>query len=109
MQMESRVAFNPRLYPGLFVSAIVVYDRVNVEFRKCLGIDSLEEPNELLMPMSRHAVPNDPSIQHAQRSKQRRRTVSLMVMRLPGGHSRSLVQQRLGSVERLNLAFLVHV
>jgi hypothetical protein len=65
MQMKSRMAVKPCFHSRMFVSPIVVHDQVKIQLRGRLDIDPFEKSNELLMPMPRHAITDNPSIQHA--------------------------------------------
>ncbi len=60
------------------------------------------------MPVLRHAIPDHCAIQRAQGRKQRRRAVALVVVRHGAAAARLQRQTRLGSVEGLNLALLIH-
>ena len=44
------------------------------------GIDDIEEPDELLMAMTLHALADDLAFQHIKRRKQRRDAVTLVVV-----------------------------
>src|SRR2546429_6516010 len=43
----------------------------------CLDVDQLQETNELLMAMPRHAIANDGAIEHVQCREQSRRAIEL--------------------------------
>jgi hypothetical protein len=90
---------------GVFVRSIVVQDQMHIKPGQRVGINLLEEPNELLLPMTRHAVPDDDAIEHCQGCKQRGGTVALVVVR--HGSAAALLQREawLGAVEGLELAF----
>jgi len=84
MNMKTSMSTEPILDALVFVSSIVVYDEMKFQFRRCLRIDSFQKTNELLMPVTGHAVPDDLAIQHAECCKQTRRTVSFAIVCLSG-------------------------
>jgi hypothetical protein len=85
------------------VARSIVHDDMNVEIVGHIALDRVEEAAELGRTMTRHASADDGSGLHVQCGKQRRRTVPLVVMSAPFGLPRAHRQDRLGSVERLNL------
>lgn len=107
MQMETGVATEPGFDSWMFVGAIIVHDQMEVELVWCLRVDFLEEPDELLMPMTRHAVANNLSVEHAQCGKQCRGTIAFVIV--GHGSATALLQGKawLGAVQRLNLALFV--
>ncbi len=104
--MKSRVSPKPGFHPGVLVGAVIVHDQMQIELGY-LGIDLLEETDEFLMPMPRHAVANHFAVEHAQGRKQRGRAVAFVVV-CPGC-AVALPQRKtwLGTIESLNLTFLV--
>jgi len=107
MQVEAGMASQPRLDARLFVRSVVVDDQMQVQIEWCLDVDQLQETNELLMAMPRHAIANDGAIEHVQCSEQSRRAIAFVVVRLAGRNSRPEWQERLSAVEGLDLTFLV--
>ena len=107
VQLEPRMSLQPAFHTGVFVGAIVVHDQMHRKLGQRVGIDLLEEPNELLVPMTRHAVADDRAIEHAQGCEQRGGAVALVVVR--HGAAAALLQGEawLGAVEGLDLAFLI--
>src|SRR5688572_29770940 len=107
MEVESRVAFLPRLNLVMFMSGIVVADDVNFFALGNRSADEIEEPNPLLMAVLLHAVANDAAIGDVEGSKQRSGAIAFVVVR--HGRTAALLQRqtRLGSVQSLNLAFLI--
>lgn len=91
----------------MFVGPIVVNDQMQVEPRRRFSVDSLEETDELLVSMPWHAITDDFAIEHTQSRKQRSCAVALVVVR--HGPTSAFLQgkTRLGTVEGLNLTFLV--
>jgi hypothetical protein len=97
----------PRFYARVLVGRVVVHDDMQIEFGRSLGIDLIEETDELLMAMARHAVADHFAIEHAECRKQGSRAVALVVV----GHrsAASLLHREtgLGAIEGLDLTFLV--
>ena len=65
VKTESRMAFQPRLDSGMFVSSVVVHDQMQSQVGRCLDVDKLQKTDELLMPVPRHTVSDNFAIQHA--------------------------------------------
>jgi len=107
VQLEARMPPQPGGDPRVFVSPVVVHDQMEIEMGRRLGVDLLEEPDELLVPMARHAVADDIAIKQAQCGEQGRRAVACVVMRQ--GPTAAFLHRKawLGAVEGLDLAFLV--
>jgi hypothetical protein len=72
-----------------------------------LLLNGVKEANEFLMAMALHVAADHRAIEHVERREQRRRTVSLIVVRHGPGAALLQRQTGLGAVERLNLAFFV--
>ncbi len=108
MQMKPRMALEPRLDSRVLVRGIIVHDQMKVPICGRLRIDLLEEPDELLMPVARHAIANDLAVEHAQSGKQRRCAVAFVVVSLPCWNTRSERQQWLRAFQCLYLALFVH-
>jgi hypothetical protein len=87
--------------------AVGVENQVHLPPARNATVNLCEELHKLLVPMSRLALANDRSIQNIQSSEQGRRSISLIVMCLAFGYARPHWQQRLRSVERLDLTFLI--
>jgi len=65
------MSLQPAFHTGVFVGPIVIHDPMHVEPGQRVGIDLLEEPNELLVPMPRDAAADYRAIEHAQGREQR--------------------------------------
>ena len=104
---ESLVTVEPSAHLGMLVDGIVVEDDVNGLVRRRLGVDGVEEADELLMAMALHIAPDDRAVEHVEGGEQRGRAAALVVM--GHGAEASLLdgQAGLGAVERLDLALLV--
>jgi len=91
----------------MLVCPVIVHDEMQVELGRGLGIDFLEETDEFLMPMPRHAVANHFAVEHAEGRKQRGSAVAFVVVRHSPAAALLQRKARLGAVECLDLAFLV--
>ena len=67
MEIEARMPTEPGLYPRMLMGTVIVYDQMKLQGRRGFGIDLLDKPNGLLVPMPRHAVPDDFYIAHTER------------------------------------------
>ena len=107
VQMEAWMSSEPGFHARVLVGRVVVHDDVQIEFGGGLHIDRVEEANELLMPMARHALANHLAIEHAESREQGGRAVTLVVVR--HRPTAALLQWKawLGTIESLNLTFLV--
>jgi len=99
------------LEPGfdtrVFVSALVVHDPMEIQSRRGVGIDLLEEANKFLLPMARHTVSDDFPVKPAERRKPGRRPIAFIIMGLASRDSRTPGQPRLCPIQCLDWAFLV--
>src|SRR3990170_3469222 len=66
VKTEPGMALEPSFYAGMFVGPIVVHDEMQVEFGRRFGVDLLEETDELLVPMARHAVADHLPVEQTQ-------------------------------------------
>ena len=69
----------------MLVRAVVIEDDVDGFACRNVSFDLVEDPDELLMPVALHVLPDDRSVQHVERGKERRRAVALVIV----GHGRS--------------------
>jgi len=107
MKMNPWMTPQPRFHFRMFMSGIIIHDHMKIQSRRSFGIDLLEKTNKFLVPVPRHAIADHFSIQHAEGSEQRRRSVTNVIMRHSSAAAFLHRQPRLRSVERLDLAFLV--
>src|SRR6201998_886521 len=101
------MVFDPFKNLGVLVSGIVVDDHMHRFLLGHPGIDDVEEADELLMAMALHTLTDDLAFQHIKRRKQCRDAVTLVVVGNCAGTSLLHRQPRLGTVQRLDLAFLI--
>src|SRR5256714_7872332 len=74
-----------------------------------LGLDGIQEPDELLMPVTLHAASDHLAVEDVERGEQRGGAVPLVIMRHRPPASRLDRQACLGAVERLYLALFIDV
>ena len=98
----------PRLDLGVLVGGVVVGDQVDIEVRRDLPVDPVEEADELLMAVLLHALADHPTVEHIERREQGGGAVALVVVGHGSGPTLLHGQARLGAVERLDLGLLVH-
>src|SRR3990167_984257 len=105
--MEPWMSPEPRLHARVLVGRVIVHDDMQIECGRGLDVDLLEEADELLMPMARHALANHLAVEHAEGRKQGGRAVALVVVR--HRPTAALLQWKagLGAIEGLDLTFLV--
>src|ERR1700726_208074 len=101
------MVFDPFKNLGVLVSGIVVDDHMHRLLLGHLGINDVEEADELLMAMALHTLADDLAFQHIKRCEQRRDAMTLVVVCDGAGTSLLHRQPRLGAVQRLDLAFLI--
>ena len=92
---------------GVLVGGIVVEDGVHQLARRHGRLDAVEEADELLVPVTLHALADDRAVQDVQGREQRGRAMSDIVMGHRTGAALLHRQAGLGAVERLDLGFLV--
>jgi hypothetical protein len=90
-----------------FVARGVVHHHVDVEVGWHSGLDRVEEAAELSRPVPRHALADDGTRLHVERSEQSGRAAALVVVGAPLDLTGAQRQQRLRAVEGLDLALLV--
>ena len=89
------------------VGAGVVDDEMDVEIGRNVGLDGVEELAELPGAMAGEALADDLADLHVERGEQRERAMPLVVVGAALGLAGPHRQQRLGAVQRLDLALLV--
>ena len=71
------MAREPLSHLGLLVGAVVVEHDVDQLAGGHGALEGIEEADELLMAMARHALPDDRAVEHVERREQRGRAVAL--------------------------------
>ena len=107
VESPAGMAGKPLAHIGMFVGRIIVDDGMDRLSRRNLLLDGVEEADEFLMAMALHVAADHRAVEHVERREQRRRAVSLIVVRHGPGAALLQRQTGLGAVERLNLAFFV--
>ena len=72
-----------------------------------LALERVQETDELLVPVARHAAPDHVTVEDVESGEQRGRAVTLVVVRPGAGFAGLQRQAGLGAIERLDLALLV--
>jgi len=91
----------------VLMSGVVVDDDVHRLLLRHLGIDGVEEADELLMTMALHASTEDLALKDIEGGKQGRDAMTLVVVGHGAGAAPLHRQSRLRAVERLNLALFI--
>ena len=107
MEHPAGVPRQPLAHLWMLVGRIVVDDGVDRLFHGDLRLDRIEEADELLVAMVLHVAANDSAIEDVEGCEQRGGAVTFVVVGHRPGTARLHRQPRLGTVERLDLAFLV--
>ena len=107
MDVPARTLGEPAADQFGLVARRVVHDDVHVEISGHVALDFVEELAELLGAVARHAFADDRPRFHVERGEQRRRAVAFVVVGAPLDLTRPHGQQRLGAVQRLNLALFI--
>ena len=92
----------------VLMSGVVVENGVDDFACGDLSLDGVQEADELLMAVALHVLSDHRAIEHVQCGKQRRCAVALIIMGPRPASSLLERQARLGPVEGLDLAFLIH-
>ena len=107
MERPAGMPGQPFLHPGVFVGRVVVDDGVDRLSCRYLGLDGVEEADELLVPMVLHVATDDGAVENVEGGEQRGRSVALVVVGHCPGATPLHRQTGLGAVERLDLALLI--
>jgi hypothetical protein len=73
------MSFKPSLHLGRAVSAIIIHHQVQGHLARELMVDATQEPQKLLVPVTRMAVADDFAGEHIECRKQSRRPMSLTI------------------------------
>ena len=106
MEMHTGMAFLPRSHFRSFAWRRVVEDDVQIALAVATG-QNLEEPEDVGAGVAVSALPNDLPRGNRQSRVEARQAVATVVVGLAGRQSRPKRQDRLGSVESLDLGLLV--
>jgi len=101
------MSFEPGLHPRMFVRAVIVHDEVQRRLAGKLIVEASQEFQKLLVPRAFVTLPHDFALQDLQIGKKRGGAVAFVVMGHGAATSFLQGQAGLGSIQCLNLAFLV--
>lgn len=107
VHVVTRSFLEPRFYQWMFVRRVIIHNEMYVKLRRHAALDAVEELQELSMPVAWEALFNDVTRKRIKRRKQCRRPIAHVVVGLRGRQARTKRQNRRGSIQRLNAAFLV--
>ena len=99
----TRMAAEPGAHLGMLVDGIIVEDRVNELSRWHRGLDPVQEAEEFLMAMARHALPDDRAVENIERREQGGRAITDVVVDHGAGAPTLHRQAGLSAVEGLDL------
>jgi len=108
MDVVARSGRKPSLHVRMFVSPVIVYDKMDVQVLWNIGINIPEKLEILLMPVTAFALAQHFARRGVQRREQRGRPMTDIIMRSAFGISDTQRQQRLRSLQGLNWTLLVH-
>ena len=100
MEDEAHVPVEPLVHLGMFVGGVVVEDHVDDLAGRHLGVDGIEEADELLMAVPLHVPSDHGAVQHVESGEQGGRAMALVVMGHCAGATLLQRQAGLGAVER---------
>jgi len=63
------MSLEPICYTGMLVSTVIVYDQMQVKPYRSLAVYFLEEADKLLMPMARHTIADNFTVDHVEGCK----------------------------------------
>ena len=73
MKRPPRMAGEPGAHVGMLVNGVVVEDRMDEFAGRHRGLDTVEETDELLVAMARHALADHGAVEDIERGEQRGR------------------------------------
>src|SRR5205085_3299832 len=85
MKHEARMTIEPGARLGVLMRPVIVEDDVDDPADRNLGLNGVQETDELLVPVTLHAAPNDLAVEHVERGEQGGGAVALVVMRHRAG------------------------
>ena len=70
VEHEAGMTIEPSPRFGMLVRPVIIEDDVDDLADRNLGLDGVQETNELLMPMALHAAPDDLAVEHIECGEQ---------------------------------------
>ena len=80
MEGSARMASEPGADLGMLVGGVVVEDGVDQLAGRHGALDGIEEADELLVAVPRHALADDAAVEHVERGEQSGRAVADVIM-----------------------------
>jgi hypothetical protein len=108
MDVKTGPSQQPALDQRRLVSSVVVQDEMNCQLLWDVAVDGVEELPKLDAAVTSMVLRDDPATLYVERSKQGRGAVTNVVMRATFDLSGLQRQDGLGTIQRLNLGFLVN-
>ena len=108
MDVIARAFREPGAHFGVLMGGVIVDDQVQIEFRGHAGIEVVQEGEELLMAMARFALGDDLAGAGLEGGEQSRGAMPVVIVGLAFEVAQAHRQDRLGALQRLNLALFVH-
>jgi len=105
--VKARMAREPGAHRGGFVGSVVVHDQMHIQGGGNRRLNGPQELQKFLAAMAPMQLADHLAGGDIQCGKQRGRTMAQVVVRAPLGNPGRQRQDRLGAIQRLNLALLV--
>src|SRR5450432_1125113 len=102
------MASEPGFDLGMLMRRVVVSDQVQFKVGRNISIEMLQKAQEFLMAMARLALGDDPAVDNVERREERGSAVAKVVVSHALDITESHRQHRLGALQGLHLALLVH-
>src|SRR5689334_25446571 len=102
------MSIEPVLHLRRAMGTVVVHHQVQRPLAGELAVDAAQEPQKLLVAVTRVAVANDFAGEHVERREQGRRSVSLVIVSHGAAAPLLQWQSGLGALQSLNLALFVY-
>src|ERR1700731_2914228 len=102
------MASEPSFDFGMLVSRVVVSDQVEFKIGRNVSLEMLQKAQEFLMAMARLALGDNPAVDDVQGREECGSAVAIVVVRHSLDIAESHRQHRLGALQGLYLALLVH-
>src|SRR4029453_3272774 len=100
----ARVRGEPSAHLGMLMRGVIVEDHVDHLAGRHLALDRVQEADELLVAVARHAAADHPAVEDVERGEQGGGAVALVVVRPGAGFAGLQWQAGLGAIECLDLA-----
>ena len=108
MDAIARMASEPSFDFGMLVSRVVVSDQVQFKIGRNVSLEMLQKAQEFLMAMARLILGDNPAVDDVQGREECGSAVAIVVVSHSLDIAESHRQHRLGALQGLYLALLVH-